>query len=117
MCIYGFYLQYLTQHYCDQLTDPQQKKEVCGNLFGLWVVTNSDLHDLITDAGDHDTFVRFNTLRSMTFLVLLATGIAALYLMKWFKIRYPQKADISGFALLFKNLNSPNLEDLINKLR
>lgn len=117
MCIYGFYLQYLTQHYCDELNDATRKLQVCSNLFGLWIITNSDLHDLMTDAGDHDVVVRFSTLRSMVFVVLLATGIAALYVMRWFNIRYPEKIDVSNFALLFKNLPTPNLEDLINRLR
>jgi hypothetical protein len=91
MCIYGFYLQYLTQHYCNELENKARKAQVCSNLFGLWVITNSDLHELMADAGDHDVIIRFTTLRSMVFLVLLATGIAALYVLKWFKVRYPDK--------------------------
>lgn len=117
MCIYGFYLQYLTQHYCGELEDASRKLQVCSNLFGLWVVTNRDLHELMYDAGDHEVIVRFSTLRSMVFLVLLATGIAALYIMRWFNIRYPHKTEISSFALLFKNLPTNNLEDLTAKLR
>jgi hypothetical protein len=117
MCIYGFYLQYLTGHYCDELADPVRKLQVCGSLFGVWVITNADLHDLIIEAGDYDVAVRFTTLRSMVFLVLLATGIAALYIIRWFKVRYPDRVEISSFALLFKNLPTPNLEDLISRLR
>ncbi len=52
IAIYGIYLQYLTQHYCNTLEDPIKKQQVCGNLFGLWIIGNSDLHDLISAAGD-----------------------------------------------------------------
>jgi hypothetical protein len=117
MCIYGFYLMYLTQHYCDGLQDPARQLQLCGSFYGLWVISNGDLHDLMTQIGDHDTVVRFNTLRTIVFLVLLATGIAALYVMRWFKVRYPDRVDISNFTLLFKNLPTPNLEDLISRLR
>lgn len=117
MCIYGFYLQYLTQHYCSQLEDPVRKLQSCSNLFGIWIIPNADLHDLMIEAGDKDVAVRFTTLRAMVFLVLLATGIAALYIIRWFNVRYPDKIDISSFSLLFKNLPTPNLEDLISQLR
>lgn len=71
----------------------------------------------MSEAGDREAIVRFSTLRAMVFLVLLATGIAALYVMKWFKVRYPDKVDISSFALLFKNMPTNNLEDLVTQLR
>jgi hypothetical protein len=91
MCIYGFYLQYLTQYYCDELADEAGKKRVCSRLLGIWIISNSDLHDLMSDAGDREAIVRFSTLRSMVFIILLVTGIAALYIMRWFKVRYPDK--------------------------
>lgn len=117
IAIYGVYLQYLTQHYCNTLEDHTRRMEVCGNLFGLWIITNSDLHDLISNSGDREALVRFGLLRSMVFLILLATSIASLYIMRWFKVRYPDRIGVSHFALLFKNLSSPNLEDLISRLR
>lgn len=83
----------------------------------MWLITNSDLHDLMVIAEDHETIVRFSTLRGVVFLVLLATGVVALLILKWFNVRYPKKVNISNFALLFKNLPSDNLEDLISSLR
>lgn len=107
--IYGCYLQYLTQHYCEELNDLAKKAQVCSRFFGLWLITNSDLHDLIALAGDHDVIVRFSTLRGVVFLVLLATGVIALLILKWFNVRYPKKINISNFTLLFKNLPTDNL--------
>lgn len=52
VCVYGLYLQYLTQHYCDELADEERKKQVCSRLFGIWMITNGDLHGLMSDAGD-----------------------------------------------------------------
>lgn len=115
--IYGCYLQYLTQHYCEELADQVKRALVCSRFFGLWLITNSDLHDLIALAGDHDVIVRFSTLRGVVFLVLLATGVIALLILKWFNVRYPKKINISNFTLLFKNLPTDNLEDLISRLR
>jgi hypothetical protein len=40
-----------------------------------------------------------------------------MYLMKWFKIRYPDKVDVSTYSLMFKNLKTDDLEDTLNKLK
>jgi hypothetical protein len=45
----------------------------------------------------------------VVFVVLLATNAMSLYLMKYFKIRYPEKVDVSQFALLFKNIKNDNI--------
>jgi hypothetical protein len=47
IALYGIYLQYLTWNYCDSLDDLVLKSEVCNKLFGVWIVTNEDLYDII----------------------------------------------------------------------
>jgi hypothetical protein len=94
-----------------------EKSEVCSRLFGIWIVTNEDLYDLIKLKGDQDVLVRFFTLRAVAFVVLLITNVLSLYVIKWFKIRYPDKVDVSHFSILFKNLKSDNIEDLLRNLK
>jgi len=52
---------------------------------------------------------RFAVLRAVVFVLLLVTNALSLYLMRYFKIRYPDKPDVSQFALLFKNIASDNI--------
>jgi hypothetical protein len=40
----------------------------------------------------------------------------SLYVVKWFKARYPDKMNSSNFSLLFKNLKNDKLEDLLEHL-
>ena len=61
--------------------------------------------------------IRFGVLRSMIFLILIVVNASSLYIMKWFKTRYPDKVNVSNFSLFFKNLASDNVEDLLTKLR
>jgi len=53
----------------------------------------------------------------MTFVILLFTNVGSLYVMKWFKVRYPDKITTADFSLIFKNLKTNQIEDLIEKLR
>lgn len=85
------------------------KSQVCNKFYGVWIVTNEDLYDIIEIAKDHDVIVRFSVLRSVVFIILLSTNAISLYLMKYFKIRYPQKTDVSHFSLLFKNIKSDKI--------
>ena len=61
--------------------------------------------------------IRFGVLRSMIFLILITVNASSLYIMKWFKTRYPDKVNVSNFSLFFKNLASDKVEDLLTKLR
>ena len=61
--------------------------------------------------------IRFGALRSMIFLILITVNASSLYIMKWFKTRYPDKVNVSNFSLFFKNLASDKVEDLLTKLR
>lgn len=45
--LYGAYLQYLTNYYCENELNESLKREACSRLFGVWIVTNSDLKTLI----------------------------------------------------------------------
>lgn len=38
-------------------------------------------------------------------------------MMRWFKVRYPDKIDVADFSLFFKNLMSSDIEHLLSKLR
>ena len=71
----------------------------------------------MTMAQDYEERARFSLLRSMTFAILLATNLGSLYVMKWFKVRYPDKKTTADFSLVFKNLKTNNIEDLLVKLR
>jgi hypothetical protein len=41
----------------------------------------------------------------------------SLFIVKWFKVRYPPKPNIADFSLLFKNLKSDKMEDLLARIR
>ncbi len=69
-------------------------------------MTNEDLYDIIERAEDHDVIIRLGALRSMMFVILIVVNASSLYIMKWFKTRYPDKVNVSNFALMFKNLAS-----------
>lgn len=69
------------------------------------------------DAKEEATIVRLFTLRGIIFLVLLATNFLSMYIVRWFKIRYPEKVGITAYALLFKNIRENNIEALIKKLQ
>lgn len=44
------------------------------------------------------------------FLLLLVVNALSLYVIKWFKIRHPDKLNVSNFSLLFKNLKNDKLD-------
>jgi hypothetical protein len=67
--------------------------------------------------GDRDVEIRFSILRSVVFVILIATNASSLYIMKWFKSRYPDKQNVANFSLLFKNLPTDDLEYLLTQLR
>jgi hypothetical protein len=75
------------------------------------------LKELILNEGDHDTLARFLTLRSIVFLLLLVANTLSLYVIKWFKIRYPDKLQISNYTLIFKNIQTDNIDHLLEKLK
>jgi hypothetical protein len=83
----------------------------------VWIVTNSDLKNLIEDQKDEPTLVRFYTLRGIIFIILLAVNMLSLYVIKWFKVRHPDKLNVSNFSLLFKNLKNDRLDELIDHLK
>jgi hypothetical protein len=56
--IYGAYLQYLTNYYC-QNAEQLTKEQACARLFGVWIVTNKDLKMLIVQEADDSTLSRF----------------------------------------------------------
>ena len=45
--LYGIYLQYLTDYYCSVMQDLVYRAEICGKLFGIWIIKNKDLKNLI----------------------------------------------------------------------
>lgn len=53
--IYGAYLHYLSDYYCGTLEDEALRKQVCSHLFGIWIITNEDLYNLIELEGDEGT--------------------------------------------------------------
>jgi hypothetical protein len=79
---------------------------VCSRLYGIWIISNEDLYLLIENEQDEGRAVRFFTLRSVTFLILLICNALSMYIMKWFKVRYPDRIDASNFSLIFKNLTN-----------
>jgi hypothetical protein len=109
IAVYAGYLHYLSDYYCDHLGDLVLQKKYCSKLFGIWIITNEDLYTLIKDNQDEATLARYFTLRSITFLILLITNALSLYVVRWFKIRYPNKVNVSDFSLLFKNLKNDRL--------
>ena len=114
--LYAAYLQYLANYYCENELNEVLKREACSRLFGVWIVTNSDLKKLIEDQNDEPTLSRFFTLRGVLFLLLLVVNALSLYVIKWFKIRHPDKLNVSNFSLLFKNLKNGKLDELIRHL-
>lgn len=40
-----------------------------------------------------------------------------MYLIRWFKIRYPSKTDAADFSLLFKNLQGGGIDGLLQTLK
>jgi hypothetical protein len=114
--IYGAYLQYLTNYYCTNAS-PDLQKQSCAGLFGIWIVTNKDLKMLILEEKDESTLSRFETLRAVLFLLLLVINVLSLYVVKWFKVRHPDKLNVSNFSLLFKNLKNDRIDDLIGHLQ
>ena len=38
--IYGGYLNYLGNYYCENLEDHELKEVVCSKIFGIWIITN-----------------------------------------------------------------------------
>ncbi len=64
-----------------------------------------------------ETLARFFTLRGVLFLILLIINILSIYVVRWFKIRHPDKINVSNFALLFKNLKNDKLDSLLEHLR
>lgn len=115
--LYGIYLQYLTDYYCSNLINDSLRKEACAKLFGVWIVTNTDLKNLIELEGDEPTLSRFYTLRGVILLILLVVNMLSLYVIKWFKVRHPDKLNVSNFSLLFKNLKNDRIEELLGYLR
>lgn len=75
------------------------------------------MYNLIEKEGDEGTSVRYFTLRSIAFLILLVANMLSLFVVKWFKVRYTPKANIADFSLLFKNLKSDKTEDLLIRIR
>jgi ABC-type multidrug transport system fused ATPase/permease subunit len=114
--IYGAYLQYLTNYYCTNAS-PDLQKQSCAGLFGIWIVTNKDLKMLILEEKDESTLSRFETLRAVLFLLLLVINVLSLYVVKWFKVRHPDKLSVSNFSLLFKNLKNDRIDDLVGHLQ
>lgn len=53
----------------------------------------------------------------MAFYILIGVNAFSLYLVKRFKDKYPEKVNVSHFALFFKNLKNDNVEELLGKLR
>lgn len=104
--IYGAYLQYLTNYYCQLEKNP----ESCAKLFGVWIVTNTDLKKLIEKQDDMETLARFYTLRGVLFLILLTVNTLSIYVVKWFKVRHPDKISVANFTLLFKNIKNDKLD-------
>ena len=39
-------------------------------------------------------------------LILLMVNVLSIYVIKWFKVRYPDKINIANFSLLFKNIKN-----------
>ena len=104
MVVYGGYLHYLSHVYCEDLSEVMPDNKICSKVYGIWIITNEDLYKLIEDKGDEGTSVRFFTLRSIAFFILLLANFMSLFVVKWFKIRFPQKVNIAHFSLIFKNL-------------
>lgn len=115
--IYGAYVHYLSDYYCQNMIDQVAKKTECSKLFGFWIITNEDLYDLIDKSQDEGRQVRFFTLRSIAFLILLLVNILSLFIVKWHKVRYPPQISISNFSLLFKNIKTDKIDVLLQKIR
>lgn len=52
----------------------------------------------------------------MLFLLLLVVNVLSLYVIKWFKVRHPDKPNVSNFSILFKNLRNDRIDDLLKQL-
>ena len=113
LIIYGGYLHYLSGYYCNEISTLEPDNTFCSKLWGFWIITNEDLYHLIDDDADEGTSVRFFTLRSITFLILLIVNFLSLFIVKWFKIRYPPKTNIASFSLFFKNLQNDDVNELL----
>ena len=111
--LYGAYYHYLSDYYCSHLEDAAREK-VCGSLWSFWIIANEDLYELLEDEG---TEVRYFTLRSITFVALLVVNFLSLFIIKWFKTRYPLKLNIAHYTLLFKNLKNDSITELLSTLR
>jgi hypothetical protein len=53
----------------------------------------------------------------MAFFILLVVNYLSLFIVKWYKLRYPAKKTIANFALIFKNLKNDQLEHLLNHIK
>ncbi len=71
---------------------------------------------LIELEEDDSTLSRFETLRAVLFLLLLVVNVLSLYVVKWFKVRHPDKPNVSNFSLIFKNLKNDRIDDLLKHL-
>ena len=50
------------------------------------------------------------------FIILMVTNASSLYVVKWFKARYPDKPSASNFTLLFKNVEG-SVDELVGSLK
>ena len=53
----------------------------------------------------------------MAFFILLVVNFLSLFIVKWFKVRYPPKKNISNFSLIFKNLKKDEIDSLLDKIK
>ena len=117
LILYGGYLHYLSDYYCGKLSSIDPENKVCSKLWGFWIITNEDLYQLIEDEGDDGTSVRYFTLRSIAFFILLLVNFLSLFIIKWFKMRFPPKVNIANFSLLFKNLKKDDISELVDQIK
>lgn len=53
----------------------------------------------------------------MTFFILLVVNYLSLFIVKWYKLRFPAKKTIANFSLIFKNLKNDQIDLLLNQIK
>ena len=76
----------------------------------MWLTTNEKLLELIENAGNTNEKNTFIGLRCFAFCALIIVNTLSLFIVKRFKDKYPDKVNVSHFALFFKNLKNDNVE-------
>lgn len=97
LILYSIYLTVVIQQSCS--SDIAE----CKKMFGIWVISNESLIDILKANEENDIKVRLLTLRGITFVIIMLTNALSLIVVKKFKQIHPTKISIADYSVIFKN--------------